>query len=238
MKWRLRTIAVFLLGGAVINIAVAWGCALSSRLDYGDLVGRTCTSSLTSPAWHFTAYQKPGYRSVTVGYIPRNVDWAVPEGEPRLALRELVPPSWLERIDGPGLGLKIHTARFDTYGWPARSLLSGCLIILDDTWTATYFFGSIPLAPFPPDPDYAEWYFEPRSLPVRPMWSAFLVNVAFYAGFLWLGVQGPLMVFRFARQRKRRKAGACPACGYPRGQSPVCTECGAALPREAYGKVY
>lgn len=232
MKWRLRTIAVFLLFGAVINVAVAWGCASSSRLDYGDLVGRTCTSSLTSPAWHFTAYQKPGYRSVLVGYIPRNVEWAVPEGEPFLALGELVPSTWLERIDGPGLGLNIHTARFDTYGWPARSLLSGCLIILEDQWTATYFFGSIPIAPVPSNPDYP-WYFEPRALPVRPMWSAFLVNVAFYAGFLWLGIRGPSTVFRFARERTRRKAGTCPACGYPRGQSPVCTECGEVLRREA-----
>ena len=83
MKWRLRTIAVFLLGGAVINIAVAWGCALSSRLDYGDLVGRTCTSSLISPAWHFPAYQKPGYRSGLVGGSPRNVEWAWREGRGR-----------------------------------------------------------------------------------------------------------------------------------------------------------
>ena len=64
-------------------------------------------------------------------------------------------------------------------------------------------------------------------IPLRPIWPGFAVNTVFYAAILWLIIPGPFVLRRFIRRRR----GRCPDCGYPMvGKSPVCTECGMALP--------
>ncbi len=60
-------------------------------------------------------------------------------------------------------------------------------------------------------------------LPLRPIWPAFAVNTLFYAALLW----SPFALRRIIRVKR----GLCPACGYPMGESAVCSECGKALPR-------
>jgi hypothetical protein len=65
--------------------------------------------------------------------------------------------------------------------------------------------------------------YTPRSLPLRPIWPGFAINTMFYAGVLWMLFCGPFALRRMIRRRR----GQCPACTYPIGQSPVCTECGA-----------
>jgi len=62
-------------------------------------------------------------------------------------------------------------------------------------------------------------------LPYRPYWPGFAINTLFYAGVLWMLFAGPFALRRMIRRRR----GRCPACAYPVGQSPVCTECGAAV---------
>ena len=62
----------------------------------------------------------------------------------------------------------------------------------------------------------------PRVLAMRPYWPGFAINRLFYATILWLLFVAP----GFARRRIRIKRGLCPACGYPVGTNPVCTECG------------
>ena len=64
------------------------------------------------------------------------------------------------------------------------------------------------------------------TLPVHPVWPGFAVNTLFYAVVLWLLICGPFALRRFNRARR----GLCPACGYPRGESEGCSECGKALP--------
>jgi hypothetical protein len=62
-------------------------------------------------------------------------------------------------------------------------------------------------------------------LPLRPVWPGFAINTLFYAGVLWVLWATPFALRRMIRRRR----GQCPACAYPIGQSPVCTECGAAV---------
>jgi hypothetical protein len=63
-------------------------------------------------------------------------------------------------------------------------------------------------------------------IPLRPLWPGFAINTLFYAAILWLLFAAP-----FALRRRRRIArGLCPACAYPVGVSPVCTECGRPVP--------
>ncbi len=61
----------------------------------------------------------------------------------------------------------------------------------------------------------------------RPLWPGFAINTLFYATLLWLLIPGPFALRRFIR----RKRAQCPACGYPAGESAVCSECGRALPQ-------
>ncbi len=65
-----------------------------------------------------------------------------------------------------------------------------------------------------------------RRLPLQPIMPAFALGTLMWMlpiGLLWL-CPGLL------RRHLRRKRNRCPACGYPIGASPVCTECGATLP--------
>jgi hypothetical protein len=59
-------------------------------------------------------------------------------------------------------------------------------------------------------------------LPIRPHWTGFAINTIFYAAVLWVLFFAPGSV----RRMIRRRHGLCPACAYPVGTSPVCTECG------------
>jgi hypothetical protein len=62
-------------------------------------------------------------------------------------------------------------------------------------------------------------------VPTKPVWMGFVTNTVLYAGVLWVG----LTFSGSWRRRHRIKRGLCPACGYPVGDSAVCTECGKAV---------
>ena len=65
--------------------------------------------------------------------------------------------------------------------------------------------------------------------PERIIWPGFAINTMFYAGVLWMVFAFPFVL----RRRRRIKRGLCPACAYPVGQSPVCTECGKPIEQSA-----
>lgn len=60
-------------------------------------------------------------------------------------------------------------------------------------------------------------------LPLRPVWPGFAVNAAFYAGMCWVLLAAPGVVRRW----RRRRRGACAACGYDLAGLEACPECGA-----------
>lgn len=62
-------------------------------------------------------------------------------------------------------------------------------------------------------------------LPLKCLWTDFMVNTVFYAAVLWMVFAFPIAL----RRRRRIKRGLCPACAYPVGTSDLCTECGAAV---------
>lgn len=67
--------------------------------------------------------------------------------------------------------------------------------------------------------------FNPRALPMRPVWPGFLGNVVVYGGLWWLGLAGVGLL----RARRRARRGLCGGCGYPRADLPggsPCPECG------------
>ncbi len=70
-------------------------------------------------------------------------------------------------------------------------------------------------------------------LPLGPIWPGFAVNTLFYAAVLWLLIPGPFALRRLIR----RQRGLCPKCGYPMGESSVCTECGVELAKRAVAEL-
>ena len=64
---------------------------------------------------------------------------------------------------------------------------------------------------------------------MAPIWPGFPINTIFYATILWLVFLGLFALRRVLRRRR----GLCPACAYPMGESPLCTECGRELPNRA-----
>lgn len=70
------------------------------------------------------------------------------------------------------------------------------------------------------------WTIGGRPFPKEILWTGFAVNTAAYTlGWLVL-ILSPGVIRRRARVWRSR----CPACGYPVGLNPVCTECGKRLP--------
>ncbi|MFG0242396.1 MAG: hypothetical protein ACF8R9_06395 [Phycisphaerales bacterium JB054] len=67
--------------------------------------------------------------------------------------------------------------------------------------------------------------FNPRALPLTPVWPGLLANVVVYTGAWILIGRGVCLV----RHHRRARRGLCSGCGYPRTDLPVgspCPECG------------
>ncbi len=212
---RLLTILPFLLLGAVVNVAVAWGYALWSPSTPGSPIG---SNPREDRAWFLDRVPPP-----------RWTDWTTPHIRPDA---------------GPGFELiGFSTVSLDptvssTSGRKGESvaairLRSGLpLVSLEGSrWSkaayATVFGLRSPRTPnsylnaaLEPPPELRPRY--RRLLPLRPLPTGFAVNTLFYATILWLLIPGPFALRRFIR----RKRGQCPACGYPAGESAVCSECG------------
>jgi hypothetical protein len=224
-----KRICVFLIlvvGGAIINVAVAWGLAASSDLKVFTLAdnfaGYAIEQLPTGQFWTLAANRSFGGMLVMSFVEPSDADPLLTETAIRLeeGASQFVAPSWSRvaiRMPSPGetraVGfaaaygspLLSNCAGFRTSASDQREIMKGTGIVIGGKPTV--------LAP-------------PKSLPLVPIWPGFAINTVFYAGVLWLLFAAP-----FALRRWRRiNRGLCPKCAYPVGASEVCTECGAAIP--------
>jgi hypothetical protein len=226
VKRRLVLILLLLAGGAIVNVAVAWGCALypypgpafgsSPRgfYDYVDEAGNRTWLIVRFGQLHIS--QHVGQQPLL---MPERIDLS--------AYQNLV-PAWSAFSSGnptgdhvDGRGNVTHIVHYEelAVGWPAFAFRASAQRTgtgADHSTTGLDLTGShVPL-----------WFRRMHLgayLPVRPIWLGFAINTAFYAFVLWLLFAAP-----FALRRWRRiKRGLCPACAYPVGESDVCTECGA-----------
>ncbi len=217
-------IIVFLLIGAVVNVAVAWGCALwvSAGLDDEPDWARRHYGPEHEPIrrWEVNTFNRAG-STLIVSYRYRNSNDS-PDTD---AAPALLMPEWADLPQEPYFA--IHSTNeyviFDARGWPLISL-----------WCEREFLGLLEpthrveggietgLPQFQNGP-LVIW-FRP-ALPLRPIWRNFAANTVFYALILWLAIRGPFVLRRMIRRRR----GRCPNCGYPVGTSAVCTECSTAL---------
>ena len=206
MKRRLVIATVFLLAGAVVNLAVAWACALWSPMaavtDPGSRVARL------RPA---TPFEKR--RLVEYGVV-LTTDYAyVADLRGIGTARAVVFPitDQMARavcVYGCPRGYDLYSA-----GWPAHCVAG--FVQDDHPRKETHeYLDVIRVGP------YGDGSF--RQVPYRPMWLGLMVNTLFYAALLGL----PSVVRLLVRVRQ----GLCPKCGYPIGESDACSECGKPFP--------
>ena len=249
MKRRLTKLVVFLLLGAVVNVAVAWGCAYWIVPYNGQVLPSQNGISQVYfavgeswPRWIFKELRQRG--ASTLVWWDERVDATTVE--PKLPgirigpfFKQASPPSWSAvgptPVASPQIGTWwsrpiIECAR----GWPCLALANRIDLQRNPTtrkYSITKVGSGIPIEAdhWPPQKPGRDWYTGPipqrAILPYRPIWPGFAINTVFYAAILW----SPFAPF-WLRRYVRVKRGHCIKCGYDlRGHSgsDVCPECGA-----------
>ena len=205
VKRRLLIVAVFLLAGAVVNVAVAWGCALgvlpflpySAHDDhnYVDEAHSTWWRENAPSTWEgdlASVSRVPGFGTLHLMYA----QYATEDEKRTLGSTTLVfrlfagipfrcleGSSWVDRTAG--------TVRSDSLVHVSR-----------------------------------RWWRPAGNIPLRFRWAETSANILFYT-VVFVGIR---LVYLSIRARIRLRRGLCPACAYPMGESDTCSECGKPLP--------
>ena len=238
MKKHLTTVAIFLLAGAVVNVAVAWGCAAWARPKAVNLV----TLSSREVRWLY----RRGF------VIPDRLREMTPEDRARVFQAKRWSFSDHSQTEVSGDGVTWHFVTADSLhergdvvlpipamlvsaGVPAKSMAGGFSWPRSDglffpgkpanLWDFTFYstLWDVPIT--------GALGLSSRPIPLISQWPGFLINMLFYGTLLWLLVSGPFVIRRSVLGRQRLAQGLCPKCAYPMGESAVCTECGRDLPK-------
>ncbi len=204
-----RRVAVCLIVGAIVNVAVAWACVCWSPIGSFSDVEERAWAAPVPDGWPATASPIAARglgltdtNSSSWGNVPADAErkrgdseqWVLSAGWPR---RSLFCERHRVRTRGPSLF---------SVPYPAP-----------ESWTEGLSI-----------PEWVPWQERDfRYLPTRPIWAGFAINTVFYGGavgLVWFGLGA-------ARQAVRRWRGRCVNCAYDlRGNtSGVCPECGAAI---------
>lgn len=206
MKRRRKIITrviVFLILGAIVNVGVAWGCALRS-LSFGGSP-RTALKSqwprIAPPdfpdiAEYLEDDKTYGFRQIVASahhrYISTEARWSDASDN----------PLWIQGVFQCGL--------------PCLSL----------EWTADFSAERTVqlwnISGIEPPIFLQRANDNSKRLAYSLLWPGFAINTAFYALLLWF----PFALLGFVKRQRRMKRGLCLACAYPVGVSEVCTECG------------
>ena len=213
---------LFLLAGAIINVAVAWGCSywvVGTREHV--LVSMGHQSDCRAMLWS-------GFGSTRITWLER---FNVGASDRRDFFSAKVPsasvPSWCRRFCD-------ENVCEDARGWPLRCLwsyINRTPRFFDAKYEIPESEIELPARP----PSQHSSIERLRVLPTKPIWKGFTFNTIFYAAMLWILFATPGALSR----KRRRRRGECAACGYSllgRGpQSENCPECGAGFGRTSTG---
>ena len=224
-RWLLR-ICVFLLLGAIVNVAVAWGLAnwtfprYFSDILWLDLGGdRLCAGYVGSGLGSGSIHWAQDYSRSYIESLPN----------PLPLKTTIAPPAWSRFHDCESpLSGEISAYIEEGRGWPMISLSYGTSFANDSSLKQIrrpLVVDGIAMGVRPPR--QVRYGPVPKALPLQPIWPGFAINTVFYAALFWLLFAAPFAL----RRRRRIRRGLCPKCAYPVGDSPVCTECGAAVTR-------
>ena len=141
MKRRLVLAAIFLLAGAVVNVAVAWGCAywisvppvVPAAVDSGFWRG-PLPSNADSPQkwWGLGRWKAPGTTRFIIHFLPV---WWSPDAPPGPTVEQVL-PRWAYMAHPTQVQWDKCDERLewivDGRGWPLRSM--GCRVDLEPDW--------------------------------------------------------------------------------------------------------
>jgi len=250
-RW-IFTILLFLLLGAVVNVAVAWGFALHRNSGdsacaawrAGSFVtiaenSEACENEIASRmhlSWkpyvneQFSdPFSDPSYRIVSTELMERRelgLHQLILVEEDELRKSGWISSNWGSNVFRVTMPSIIHSQN----GWPFPCISGGQRTSREFHPPATVLgettcYSAIVLTHKETRPGE---YRPNQWLPLQPEWPWFLINTLFYAMLLWLFIPGPFVLRRLIRIRR----GRCPRCGYDlRGQPPEagaagCPECG------------
>ncbi len=248
MRRRFLTIAIFLLAGAVMNVAVAWGCALRKTVSPANLL-----LALEQMPTLFRDAERSWAENPAAPSEARLL--TVDEAQATAVALRLMVGSATVRFEFeasgnsgawtlptlPGSQSNSLDRVLEIWaGWPLLALHGEQWNMKWPTnkpWQDIFWLRNLGTYPMNVGRSEARWAHvlgsdvlsgQPgRFLPLRPVWPGFAINTLFYAAILWLLIPGPFVLRRLIRQRR----GLCPKCAYPMGESAVCTECGRELPQ-------
>jgi hypothetical protein len=216
-RWLVR-ICVFLLLGAIVNIAVAWLLA-GTYVFRSDPVMNWGVSSKSGLAWFYAMGHSPGYAVVQREVVEMN--------EQELAylvgffdrFSKVPAPTWSLASTTNPLSMPEDNDPLveQAAGWPLLAMK--CDYVIEVPGYVDGVANGIAISGIRGDANSL------RLLPLRPIWPGFAINTVFYAGVLWLLFAVPFAL----RRRWRIRRGLCPACAYPVGTNTVCTECGTSV---------
>jgi hypothetical protein len=222
----------------MINVAMAWTFAWLISQPYQDPQTRILDSrnyamgfdDLERPTWYFMTWWEIG--STQVCSEPwRRFEEDLGAAASKAAL-EVEPTEAISIPSGVRPNQPVNTADQatieplveDLRGWPLYSMRCSFSIRWLGSPSGGHTNSGIELE-FRSDPGYFYGWMGARALPLRPIWSGFIINTLFYAALAWFAVPGPFALRRLLRARR----GLCMKCAYPIGAGEVCTECGAAV---------
>ncbi len=156
MNRRLFTLALFLLLGAILNVAVAWGFSIRHTDGSGTEVAMaTALHELQLQFGSSLKFQNGsihGRENNRLGFSGRSID----------GIRAGSPPALYSRFDFSA-------------GWPARSLRGAALVQANQLKVVNATLAHRILRILPPS-----------YLPLRPIWAGLSVNTIIYAGIVWV----------------------------------------------------
>jgi hypothetical protein len=237
MRRRLIQLGLFILAGAIVNVAVAWGLVLLIKpgIAPNQISGLTESGPGYVAWWADRGERLPATRIDSQWAAP-HVNWSFSGERPAHPAENLI-PNWAQQL-APALeppAALLNRATCWACGWPARSL--GGVVVVRFRYQGSSRqvdverYSALPLEPQLLADPLKRW--QARALVYEPLWPGFAINTAFYAAILWLLFAAPFAL----RRRTRIKRGLCPACAYPIGDSPLCTECGKQIPAPLRGRV-
>ncbi len=229
MKRRILKLAAFLLLGAIVNVAVAWGCAmiLAEQTDNWNMRGSFARLE-DDYVWLVYRQDRPGYFSIE-SYV-----WLIvmEEDERWDELGTLI-ENWSRIPDRNDPSGEPRNWEESASGWPVASMWSRLTELDPLHWV------DLPNNPRVLPRDKLErgwlvdWSFLPNQiiLPIGLIWSGIVINTLFYAVLLWLVTLGQFTLRRYIR----REHGRCIKCGYDvrHMDHDACPECGTAVLKEA-----
>ena len=210
-RWFTRLV-VFLLLGAIVNVAVAWGCALWSSVTQASGLPQQRVLALLQerqffpqPGEHYEGSAEEGIGLTVFQFV---LD---PTSRGRTSDANQREAAWVVATLA-GLPVRSLQAEWRGAGSDLAQLASSLRLI-----------GGIELDDRIREQDLTF----PYVLPLRPIWPGFAVNTVFYATLLWLFIFAAYAL----RRRARRKRGLCVACGYDlrHVEHDACPECGAVI---------